>query len=63
MDLGGWGGRGWKGEGRIHISDLLQDIRVFLQERDGEGREEGGAGEGGRRGEEIKTVSVHTPVL
>ena len=42
---GGWGG----GEGRIHISNLLQDIRVFLQERDGEGREEGGAGEGGRR--------------
>ena len=42
-------GGGGGGEGRIHISNLLQDIRVFLQERDGEGREEGGAGEGGRR--------------
>ena len=44
MDLGG--GVGGGREGRIDISDLLQDIRVFLQERDGEGREEGGAGEG-----------------
>ena len=43
MDLGGG----------IHISDLLEDTRVFLQERDGGaggGREEGGAG-GGREEE------------
>ena len=41
MDLGGG----------IHISDLLENTRVFLQERDGGGRREGGAGGGKEEGE------------
>ena len=65
------------GGGGIHISDLLEDTSVFLQDRDGGGRKKGEGGVGGgrkqrmkeevkqeRRGmEEIRVISVHTPVL